>query len=996
LSRNFYFQKRIVWSYSICSQFIGGKMKFLLTSLILLGFLQAQPAGYFQQQVDYTIDVKLNAAEKTYSGTERLIYTNHSPETLDFIWLHLYPNAYKDNTTPFARQQEKFRDRGYHYAPDADRGFLNVTSVKSGEADLKTELKPDAIDEMKVFLAKPLSPGETVILDMTFDGKFPKVFSRMGVFKKHFFSATQWYPKAVVYDRDGWHPDSYLDLGEFYGEFGNFDVSITLPKAYALDATGLLQDNAEEQAFIDSLVAVADSILAVKEEKPRKKLQKEWTKKRNESVNYEELKTVRFRAENVHDFAWFAGPYLMLRSTHNHNILTQVLVMPENVYGWRDVPKYADRTIWFYGKEVGKYQYPKASVVDGALEAGGGMEYPMITIISVPALEFVRILESVVMHEIGHNWFYGMLGSNERASTFLDEGMNSFVEQRYMQHFYGFNNMTDFKKLSGGVSLLDDLGSFHMSELAYGLMVNQSIDQPLNLRAEDFTRDSYGGVNYQKGAALLFALEYELGDSIFSRGMHTYFDRWSGKHPRLTDFFAIMSEVSGHDLTGFIESWYNSTTYNDFSVSKLVEQKSDGAYLTEVFLKNKGTMKNSPAPLRLITEAGDSLTGRWNGQEDQPVRFNHNSPQVKIEVNPERRLFETNYLNNQPGLPEIDFNLIPQIPRFDTYPVNILPYAWYNGAVDKLRLGLLYWSGNPINNQWFTRGLLYYGLESENIGYSLAVGNRFRSPYANYLDASVSIRDKSGLKRISAEFGNHFERRDDTGYVYDFGLDLDYTDMHDLRYMRPGVFADTVYTTVTLRFNNNLRRMLWSLRTRAEYEKSLPLGDGQAEYQKISFSANFARRLTQNSYFRLSTFAGSYSGDLIPQELFYAMGDIDPKQKSFAPGRESDYSVFGYWKFDQGLKMYGYSDVTNPFFANRNGASATLDIKVKYLPELYISAAVLSDKLADLSAAPVFAETGLKLEAAPFSFVFPVYISNPVPGEDRLDFRMKFNLKLAF
>jgi hypothetical protein len=287
-------------------------------------------------------------------------------------------------------------------------------------------------------------------------------------------------------------------------------------------------------------------------------------------------------------------------------------------------------------------------------------------------------------------------------------------------------------------------------------------------------------------------------------------------------------------------------------------------------------------------------------------------------------------------------------------------------------------------------------LESQKIGYSLTISNRFRSAWANYLDAEISGQDKSGLQSYGVTLANHFESRSDETFRQDVKLSLDYMNVHDLRYTKPGIFSDIKYSTVNLSYKTDLRRMLWRLSTEVNVEKAVRITEDKIDYTKWWVYAGYNRKLSRNSLVRFSGYAGSFTGDRVPQELFYALGDIDPKQKQFAFGRRSDLSVWGYWKFDRGLNMYGYSDIQNPYFAARNGASASMDLKVKYLPTLYGSAAVLGNELADLTDNHVFAETGLKLDLTPFSFVFPVYISDPAPSENRLAFRMKFHVKLVF
>jgi len=963
---------------------------FLMMLFFVVATLSAKP--YFQQNVYYKIQVTLDAQHKTYSGKETLIYTNHSPDTLKFICLHLYPNAYKDDSTPFGRQMNKQLRWRFHFSSSSERGYLKLDSVKSAGQTLKYEFKKGAPDEIKIRLPQALPPGESRTLQMGFKGKFPIVFSRMGHFDKNYFAVTQWYPKAVVYDRFGWHPDSYLDQGEFYGEFGTFDVSITLPRAYVVEATGMLQDNPQEQAFNQALIDTTRYFLNLKYKKDRKAFIRKWKKEKMKELDYHKTKTVRFIAQNVHNFAWFAGlDYLLLRKYHNYHVLTNVLVTPENAYGWRNVPKFVQQTIWFYSKQVGPYLYPKASVVDGALKAGGGMEYPMVTIISFPNLEWSNMLEGAVMHEVGHNWFMGMLGSNERASTFLDEGMNSFLEYKYMEHFHGFYNMTDFKKIFHGYQVLDDIGEWQLIQTVYGADVSMRTTQPLNLRASVFTRRNYGAVNYQKGVAMLLALEWYLGKAVFWKGMHTYFERWNGRHPYIEDFFDVMSTVSGKNLGWFVNDWYNSTRYNDFTVS-LVKTKHEGqGFISRVYVKNIGTMKDMPAPVALITAAGDTLVKRWSGNPQRPVSFYYNAPLKRVEVNLKRAIFETDYLNNGNGLPKIRIHFLPQFPRFDDYPLTFFPYYWYEPFKDKSQPGFIYWTGNPIIKQWFARGVVYYGTGSGKFGYSMDLSNRFHFPWANFSDLTAGIADKNGLKRFSFKAENYFQKPSEDRTHLTANISFDVADLFDMDYNDPHVFEPARYTVLGLTFQSSRLRMLERWKTRFVLEKGLPIaGFDQANFLRLALESRFEHRLGHWSFIRLHGFVGALWGKRVPQqELFYAAGFTDPRQKMFVPARRGNWALLHYYSYGKGMNMYGYSDFKNTFFSGRGGAALSMDLKIKYLPVLYVSAAGMGK----MNNPRLFAESGLKLALGFMDLVLPLYISDPAPKAEHLGLRFLVHIQ---
>lgn len=969
---------------------------FISFLFIFLTQALADNTDYFQQDVDYKINVTLEPETQTYFGSEKLTYKNNSNTTLNYIWIHLYPNAFKDESTPFARQQAEKTNRSFHFSKESERGFLDLTSVKIADNEVKRQTKEDAIDEVKLFLHEPLKPGQTIIIDFEFKGKFSKTFSRMSYSGKNYFAATQWYPKAVVFDKHGWHPDSYLNMGEFYGEFGNYDVSITLPANFVIDATGMLKDNPEEKIFNKAIIDSSQKLINLKTEKERTKYIKNWKKERKAQTDYSKTKTVQFIAENVHDFAWFAGDlYMIHRSIHNDNVLSNVLVSPDNAYSWRDVTRYLKQTVWFYSENVGKYQYPKASVVDDGQSSGRAMEYPMITFVSIPSQDWHNLLEMAVMHEVGHNWFYGMLGSNERTSMFLDEGLNSFYEYKYMNHFYGLNNMTNFKKLLKGIDILDDIGEWHTNNIFYGLTVNQQIEQPLNLRAEEYTSLNYGAINYQKSVFLLLALEWYLGEDTFEKGVHTYFERWNGKHPQTSDFFAIMSEVSNQNLDWFIDEWINKKTSNDFKISRKSTKQSSTGYETAIYIKNCGTMKNMPAPVHLVTQSGDTLEGRWNGDKEKPVVIKHTSPAKKVEVNLKRIIFETNYLNNSGFLPDFDFNFIAQIPRIDTYPVNIYPYYWYEYFKDKNQIGLGFWSGNRFFNRYSASGYMYYGTASEKIGYKLKLSNRYPGFLSSYLDVGAEIRDIDGLKRISGNLECVCKKRDDLNSSSSITLNFDNVKLYDLIYNDPSVFQETRYSTTTLTFSNKFHRMLYYLHTDFSIERAFKILDSETDFTKISLTSLYKRYLSKKSYLKLHLFAAGIWGSNTPsQEHIFAGDGVDPKHKRFAIGRRGSIAPLRSWTFESGMNMFGYTDINNPYRAGKAGASIGLDLRFSPLPIIYANAAALSQKAEDFGSDGVFAETGIKLYLGPANFIFPVYITDPAPGEKRFAFRFLFRLRM--
>ena len=280
-------------------------MKYVFVCLFALSVTFAQAQDYFQQKVDYDITVKLDDDNHTLSAYEKIIYTNNSPDELSFIWFHVWPNAYKNDSTAYAKQAgPKSR---FASSDSLSRGFIDSLDFSVDGKRVDWSYHPDWIDVIKLNLDKPLKSGNSIIIETPFFVKLPKVFSRLGHSGKH-YEITQWYPKPAVYDRKGWHPMPYLNQGEFYSEFGTFNVKITLPKDYKIMATGDLINGEEEYSWLNSYTSITDSLNRLPEKELKKWIKDQKNNKENSSKDSLETvyKTLHFRQNKVHDFAWFA------------------------------------------------------------------------------------------------------------------------------------------------------------------------------------------------------------------------------------------------------------------------------------------------------------------------------------------------------------------------------------------------------------------------------------------------------------------------------------------------------------------------------------------------------------------------------------------------------------------------------------------------------------------------------------------------------------------
>ena len=540
----------------------------VVLSLFMLNNSYAQ--NYWQQKLQYQIRVRLDDSLHMLYGEEQVVYQNNSPETLTYIWFHLWPNAYKNEKSAFAKQQLLNKKTKFHNADAKDRGFIDDLAFEVNNQPAKVEFNDDYPDICKVLLATPLLPGQSVVINTPFKVKIPASFSRLGHVKQA-YQITQWYPKPAVYDRKGWHPIPYLDQGEFYSDYGSFDVQITLPSNYIVAATGNLK-TISEQNFLDSLANVnLDSM----------KFHLNHVGKINVKTpaSAKQWKTIRYVQDSVHDFGWFADKDFIVRKSSvrlpvsQREVKTWVMFTPGNKKNWINGVDYVNEAIYNYSLWNGEYPYNACTAIDGALSAGGGMEYPMVTVIG--GVSSPKMLETVIVHEVGHNWFYGILGSNERQHGWMDEGLNTFYEYRVTKMLSKKNLMIQ-DSASAAVTKFFDLNNYpqgYGNYLTYMIAASRNQDQAIETPSEKFTQINYGAVMYTKTGLVFYYLQEYLGIKVFDSAMHVYFDRWKFKHPYPEDLKAVLEEVSGKKLDWFFDHLINTAEPVDFKLTGLLSAK---------------------------------------------------------------------------------------------------------------------------------------------------------------------------------------------------------------------------------------------------------------------------------------------------------------------------------------------------------------------------------------------------------------------------------------
>ncbi|MBO9201379.1 MULTISPECIES: M1 family metallopeptidase [Niastella] len=544
----------------------------LLLFISAIGCSAIGQNAYWQQEVHYTIDVSLNDTEHSLEGFLKLQYINHSPDTLRFIWFHLWPNAFKNDRTAFSEQALQNGKTDFYFSPREKRGYINRLDFRVDNNTLKTEDHPQFIDIIKVYLPAPLLPGQATAITTPFHVQLPANFSRGG-HTGHSYKVTQWYPKPAVYDRLGWHPMPYLDQGEFYGEFGSFDVRISVPDKYVVAATGELQDEAEKQWLKERASFIPPVPVKTKsgfQKKPvakkapvkkttgkpshytakSKKEQPAEIAKQPPIINHKQqtFKTLQYKQNNVHDFAWFADSNFVVKQD-TIQLSSGRVVQAMSFYrsaqsdAWANSVQFIKDAVHYRSNLIGEYPYNVVSVVEAKMGFEGGMEYPTITSIS-PDMDS-KSLDMTIEHEVGHNWFMGILGSNERDHPWMDEGVNSYFDDRYKAMKYPEQHHSKWilKRMPDNAS-----------ELAVDMLAKIKKDQPAALPSPDFTSLNYSVIVYMKTGILVKHLENAMGTQRFDSCMQAYYRQWQFRHPYPQDFQQSFTVGDGKAATQFFDS----------------------------------------------------------------------------------------------------------------------------------------------------------------------------------------------------------------------------------------------------------------------------------------------------------------------------------------------------------------------------------------------------------------------------------------------------------
>ena len=590
------------------------------TLFILLAFHVSFSQNYWQQHVEYEMDINVDVSDFTYDGDQSIIYTNNSNDTISKVYYHLFFNAFKPNSQMDTRSRT-IRDPDRRVGSrivaleKEDYGDISVSSLQQDGKDISYEMNETVL---LARLNKPLLPGKRTKLSMVFTAQVPLQIRRSGKLNKEGvdMTMTQWFPKLAEYDHEGWHPNPYIGR-EFHGVWGNYSVNITIDKDYVVGGTGYLQ-NANEigHGYSDKEPKESDS----------------------------ETNTWEFYAPNVHDFAWAADPdYIHDIKQSESGVDLHFFYKPTvNVDDWKKLQDDSILLMKFFEENIGPYPWKQYSIIQGG---DGGMEYAMCTMItgerSYPSLL------GVTAHEMAHAWFQHLLATNEAKHAWMDEGFTEYITS--LSENYVNDKTPEFPHKS--------------SYDRYYLLASSGFEQAQTTHSDRYDYNfAYGASAYSKGSVFLSQLGYIIGKENLDKTLKRYYEEFKFKHPTPNDFKRVAEKVSDLELEWYLNEWTRTPHKIDYGIDvSLLELQR------VITLKRKARI---PMPIEVVVSyedgasemyyiPNDLLQGyksfendvylmepwSWASTEYEFV-VQGNKKVVKVEIDPSKRIADVNQMDN--------------------------------------------------------------------------------------------------------------------------------------------------------------------------------------------------------------------------------------------------------------------------------------------------------------------------------------------------------------
>lgn len=977
---------------------------------------------YWQQDVHYTIKAKLKENSDVLSGLVNLHYRNNSPDTLFVVYFHLYQNAFTPDSYMDKMNARRSYERPYGHYEKEGLGTV-VDYVLMGTDKLKMSVDNTL---MKVELAEPLAPHEEVHLHM----HFSTYFERNGAWRRMkcwshaggvHYNGAHWYPRVAVYDtKFGWNLDQHLGH-EFYGEFGIYDVALDMPNNQIVTATGILQNRLHMMPK-----KLADKVKIENYAKPVAK------DSISIAVPYEKgvRKVWKYHAENVHDFAFVADP--SFRIGHREVVLSSgkkvdcwSFAMEENAHKWQDAADISAETIEVFSEGIGEYAYPKIIVVD----ARAGMEYPMLTMDGGGSPEYAHLL----IHEIGHNWFFGAVGSNETYRALLDEGFTQYLT------VYGMEALA--KKRDIGINTNDFASKYAYNQsIRYNVVYKRYLENTikeggecLNTHSDYFNGDHpYGNEHrqvYYKTAAMLYNLQLVLGDKLFEEALRNYFSQWKFAHPYDEDLRASFIHFTRVDLNWFFDQWLNTKKNIDYRICSVKRDKKTDQ--VKIVFERRGEMQ-MPLDFNVVTSDGkvhcyhipnkefvketDAIVLKsWVGWDELNTKYEAVLPLeqevYRVEIDTSMRLADVNRVDN--AYPRsVGFVMdmgVEQPDVWDHYRIYTRPDLWYNGY-DGVKLGLRM-QGSYMNYKhivdfsfWLNSGVGSYAnseMTKRTLFNQAAIRFSYKTATDNFIPYSY-IQAKAqyleGLQDFSLSFVKENKARNQSFYLrLRSFFRQDTVGMNYLIY--PNEWGFATEENPGIQYNNTIQ--IGYRKKRKNFESHIYLKNSAllSSYSFTQLTSETKWNTKMHKFLWKSRFFGQEAfGERIPIESQLYLAGASPEEMmnnkymrsyGFFPQQEFGNTT-GHIHYGGGLNLRGYAGYLAPvnldgkqYFAYRSNIGFAYNTELEF--DQYIPLRIRRlQKYMNLNTY-LFADAGLMFFQE----------SNLLPSDEKIDFRADAGLGFA-
>lgn len=901
------------------------------------------PAGYWQQDVHYTIKANVDETKDIIDASEELVYWNNSPDDLNELYFHLYQNAFIPNS--YCSELHQQNNKAIAYGNYEKKGLGTV--VKNLKVDGKSVETILDNTILKVILNEPLKSGDKITINMDFKtyfdtGSLRRRMKTFNAFGNTHYDGVLWYPRIAVYDKKfGWTKDQHLGK-EFYGDFGTFDVELTFASNYVVEATGALQNRDE--------VMPAD----LREKLDIKNFaDKAWNSPPSIIIPYDSLsrKTWIYHAENVHDFAFTADPTYRIGEVEWNGIRAISLVQEPHASRWQNAAEFAAKVIQVFSEDIGMYVYNKIIVAD----ARDGMEYPMITLDSGSDPGYRGLLA----HEIGHQWFYAQVGSNETYRAALDEGFTQFLTAWALTKIDGENLVREKPSSKYGQRFTKDVKALD-SRVYYAYLrdATKYNDPALNTHSDDFgSALGHGGGYrhvYYKTGAMLYNLQYVLGDELFIEAMQHYFQKWKMAHPYFEDFREAIIEYTKVDLNWFFDQWLETSKTIDYSIDNIEKTTEDNF---EVTFERKGEMqmpidfsvfandgkehkfhipnhwfiKNTDATVLDKWHAWGKLYPKYTASINIPSGIDY------VVIDPSQRLADRYMLNNVSKVPmDVDFDSkIWNMPNWKKYELNARPDLWWNNY-DGVKVGL-HFNGDYMNyhhkidaNIWLNTGILqdyqyYDSYKNEYNPFSYRFNyNTGLDKFSKHTDMTLHSRMLDGLNLNKIQLKKYDYSKKNLFYA---GFKSMYrANISDLRYTNYKVWENDKFNNIASfgwthsysykggKGNINLELTSSSVGSDYDYSKVVLTSIHKSKLGKLQLNTRIF-----GQYGSGSNWAGESKLNLAGANSEELMENKFTRSQGFIPNEWLGYdNTTNHFHMGGGLNLRGYTGYFSPEI-NANG-----------------------------------------------------------------------------